>query len=62
MNIQLGSAEEWIDDKLAGKLGDLLIRCNNVLHLREMAGVVAAGEMSDVGIERGGGGSGETME
>lgn len=37
MNIQLGSAEEWIEDKFAGKLGDLLIRCNNVLHLREVS-------------------------
>jgi len=47
MNIQLGSAEEWIDDKLAGKLGDLLIRCNNVLHLRELAGT--SGESSVAG-------------
>ena len=47
MNIQLGSAEEWIEDKFAGKLGDLLIRCNNVLHLREVSigGLEGGGSM-----------------
>jgi hypothetical protein len=30
MNFQLGGAEEWVDGALAGRLGDLLIRCNNV--------------------------------
>lgn len=43
MNFQLGAAEEWIEDKFAGKLGDMLIRCNNVLHLREVAAVALAG-------------------
>jgi small nuclear ribonucleoprotein F len=36
MNFQLGSAEEWIDGNLAGKLGDILIRCNNVLYVAEV--------------------------
>ena len=34
MNIQLSSAEEYISDKLQGTLGDVLIRCNNVLYVR----------------------------
>ncbi len=37
MNFQLGGAEEWVDGALAGRLGDLLIRCNNVLYVREIA-------------------------
>lgn len=38
MNVELRSAEEWIDGALAGKLGDeVLIRCNNVLHIRGAA-------------------------
>jgi len=43
MNFQLSSAEEWIEDKFAGKLGDMLIRCNNVLHLREVAASALGG-------------------
>jgi small nuclear ribonucleoprotein F len=43
MNFQLSSAEEWIDDKCAGKLGDMLIRCNNVLHLREVSALMGGG-------------------
>jgi small nuclear ribonucleoprotein F len=31
MNIQLSNAEEWIDGKSGGSLGQVLIRCNNVL-------------------------------
>lgn len=34
MNLQLGNAEEWVDGMLAARLGELLIRCNNVLHVR----------------------------
>lgn len=35
MNFQLGETEEWINDELAGELGDVMIRCNNVLYVRE---------------------------
>ena len=35
MNFQLSSAEEWIDGALSGKLGDILIRCNNVTYISE---------------------------
>jgi len=34
MNVRLTSTEEWIDGALAGKLGEVLIRCNNVLYIR----------------------------
>jgi small nuclear ribonucleoprotein F len=34
MNLQLASTEEWIDAKFAGNLGEVLIRCNNVLYIR----------------------------
>jgi hypothetical protein len=31
---QLASTEEWVDGQFAGNLGEVLIRCNNVLYLR----------------------------
>eukprot|EP00695_Tsukubamonas_globosa_P003019 TRINITY_DN431_c0_g1_i4.p1 TRINITY_DN431_c0_g1~~TRINITY_DN431_c0_g1_i4.p1 ORF type:complete len:85 (-),score=25.80 TRINITY_DN431_c0_g1_i4:59-313(-) len=34
MNLQLGRTEEWIDGNFAGDLGEVLIRCNNVLYIR----------------------------
>eukprot|EP00250_Pteridium_aquilinum_P009158 c18480_g1_i2 orf=523-855(-) len=34
MNLQLASTEEYIDGQLIGNLGEILIRCNNVLYLR----------------------------
>lgn len=37
MNIQLANTEEYIDGKLAGTLGEVLIRCNNILYIREVA-------------------------
>lgn len=35
MNLQLASSEEWIGGKFAGNLGEILIRCNNVLYIRQ---------------------------
>lgn len=35
MNLQLGNTEEYIDGVLAGSLGEVLIRCNNVMYVRE---------------------------
>lgn len=32
--MQLGNTEEYIDGALAGNLGEVLIRCNNVLYIR----------------------------
>ena len=34
MNLQLASTEEYIDGTFTGNLGEVLIRCNNVLYLR----------------------------
>mmetsp|Transcript_317 Transcript_317/g.1046 ORF Transcript_317/g.1046 Transcript_317/m.1046 type:complete len:83 (-) Transcript_317:362-610(-) len=34
MNLQLTDTEEWVDGGLAGKLGEVLIRCNNVMYIR----------------------------
>ncbi|KAK4190323.1 hypothetical protein QBC35DRAFT_378191 [Podospora australis] len=34
MNIQLSNTEEFIDRKPTGTLGQVLIRCNNVLYIR----------------------------
>ena len=34
MNLQLLNTEEYIDGNLAGYLGEVLIRCNNVLYVR----------------------------
>lgn len=31
---QLANAEEYIDSNFAGNLGEILIRCNNVLYIR----------------------------
>ena len=35
MNFYLVDAEEYVDGKFADKLGELLVRCNNVLYIRE---------------------------
>jgi small nuclear ribonucleoprotein F len=34
MNLQLANTEEYIDGHLTGTLGEVLIRCNNVMHIR----------------------------
>ncbi|KAH6847971.1 hypothetical protein B0I37DRAFT_310087 [Chaetomium sp. MPI-CAGE-AT-0009] len=34
MNIQLSNTEEFIDRKFTGALGQVLIRCNNVLYVK----------------------------
>jgi len=34
MNLQLANTEEYIEGKLSGELGEVLIRCNNVLYIR----------------------------
>ncbi|CDU18007.1 hypothetical protein YYC_04529 [Plasmodium yoelii 17X] len=35
MNIRLTSAEEWIRGEYKGTLGEIFLRCNNVLYIRE---------------------------
>ncbi|XP_037745456.1 uncharacterized protein LOC102941641 [Chelonia mydas] len=44
MNMQLANTEEYIDGALSGHLGEVLIRCNNVLYIR---GVEEDGEMKN---------------
>lgn len=34
MNLQLAACEEWIGGTMRGNLGEILIRCNNVLYIR----------------------------
>lgn len=34
MNLQLANTEEYVDGQSVGMLGEVLIRCNNVLHMR----------------------------
>ena len=36
MNLQLANTEEVIDGVSDGVLGDILIRCNNVLYIRRL--------------------------
>jgi small nuclear ribonucleoprotein F len=35
MNLHLVGTEEWTNGKLAGNLGEVVIRCNNVLYIGE---------------------------
>ena len=34
MNIHLAGAEEYINNERKGQIGEVLIRCNNVLYIR----------------------------
>lgn len=35
MNLQMDNTDEYIDNCHTGSLGEVLIRCNNVLYIRE---------------------------
>ena len=37
MNLQVADTEEWINGVCRGKIGEALIRCNNVLYVRDAA-------------------------
>merc|ERR1712113_1335052 len=37
MNLQLLNTEEWVDGSFRGNLGEVFIRCNNVLYIRGMS-------------------------
>lgn len=47
MNLQLANTEEYIDGALAGNLGEVLLRCNNVLYIRGVEEEDEEGEMKD---------------
>ncbi|KAK5945043.1 hypothetical protein PMZ80_002246 [Knufia obscura] len=51
MNIQLNNTEEYIDRKQTGTLGQVLIRCNNVLWISAAKGVEMNGASGDVKME-----------
>lgn len=38
MNIHLVEAEEWVRGEFRDKVGEMLIRCNNVLYIRAAGG------------------------
>ena len=46
MNFQLANSEEFIDGEFAGVLGEILVRCNNVLYIRGTDGASAAAAAS----------------
>lgn len=35
MNFQLINTEEWVNGECRGNIGEALIRCNNVLYVRD---------------------------
>eukprot|EP00494_Astrolonche_serrata_P003556 UN03563 len=35
MNVQLASTEEYADGKFIGSVGELFIRCNNVMYIQK---------------------------
>merc|ERR1712156_201067 len=47
MNLQLARTEEFIDGNFTGKLGEVLVRCNNVLYVRGTEEENEDGEMRD---------------
>ncbi len=44
MNVQLDKAVEYIDEQNKGPLGEILIRCNNILYI---SGIEETGEDDD---------------
>ncbi|CAH1109050.1 unnamed protein product [Psylliodes chrysocephalus] len=47
MNLQLANTEEFIDGSVTGNLGEVLIRCNNILFVRGAEEDDEEGEMRD---------------
>lgn len=47
MNMQLANTDEFIDGSNTGHLGEVLIRCNNVLYIRGAEDQDEEGEMRD---------------
>merc|ERR1712206_59409 len=37
MNLQILNTEEWVEGSFRGNLGEVFIRCNNVLYIRGMS-------------------------
>ncbi|XP_038045379.1 small nuclear ribonucleoprotein F [Patiria miniata] len=47
MNLQLANTEEYIDSVFQGNLGEVLIRCNNVMYVRGVEEEEEDGEMRE---------------
>mmetsp|Transcript_1232 Transcript_1232/g.2672 ORF Transcript_1232/g.2672 Transcript_1232/m.2672 type:complete len:89 (-) Transcript_1232:442-708(-) len=47
MNLQLAKTEEFIEGHFAGSLGEVLIRCNNVLYVRAAPDKKSSAMMED---------------
>lgn len=47
MNLQMANTEEYVDAQNTGNLGEVLIRCNNVLYIRGIDDEDEEGEMKD---------------
>ncbi|XP_066598653.1 small nuclear ribonucleoprotein F [Prorops nasuta] len=47
MNLQLANTEEYVDGNCTCNLGELLIRCNNVMYIRGVEEEDEEGEMKD---------------
>ena len=47
MNLQLAQAKEYIGGSCNGNLGDVLVRCNNVLYIRGLQEDNEEGETKD---------------
>jgi small nuclear ribonucleoprotein F len=45
--LQLANTEEYIDGSCTGNLGEVLVRCNNVLYIRGVEEDDEEGEMRD---------------
>merc|ERR1712228_405241 len=52
MNMQLAQSEEFIDGTCTGSLGEILIRCNNVLYIKENKDSGTAGETTGSSCEQ----------
>ncbi|CAG9826159.1 unnamed protein product [Diabrotica balteata] len=47
MNLQLANTEEYIEGKPTGTLGEVLVRCNNILYIRGAEDDDEEGEMRE---------------
>jgi len=47
MNFQLANTEEWVNGSFRGNLGEVLVRCNNVLYIRQVDAEMEQNEYND---------------
>ena len=52
MNIQLVQTQEFVDGQYAGFLGEVLIRCNNILYIKAADMQGRAGESESIPMKR----------